>query len=170
MKEPSIPKRDPIKAYARRERASRRLPENAHCNCGESRVDALIAGSDPILCYRCQRRNEGKSGTEKHHVAGRANRPETIEIDVNEHRAELSALQYDWLENTLRNPNGSPFLVAAACIRGVVDVILWAIKTFLLWIADMLENADAYLVQRHGADWWKNTPLAIFAARRVPNA
>jgi hypothetical protein len=48
--EKQLPQQDPIAAYARRAQAARRLPKNARCACGESRPEALIAGSKPIIC------------------------------------------------------------------------------------------------------------------------
>lgn len=165
-----IPERDPIKSYVRRQRRKRRFPSDACCtSCGETRLDALIQDSDPIICFRCEAKVQAKSTKEKHHLAGQANHPGTVEVDVNDHRAELSPAQYKWPQQTMRNPDGSPLLVGAACIRGVIDWILFAIKTFLLWVADMLEDLDEFLKEELGPTWWRNTPFAIFAGRRSPH-
>jgi hypothetical protein len=166
---PEIPERDPVKSSRRRARVKRRFPENACCGCGETRLNALIADSDPIICIGCNNKSKGKSTKEKHHLAGKANHAGTIEVSANFH-SDLSAAQYDWPEETLRNPKGSPLLAAAACIRGVVDWIVLAIKEFLLWVADMLERLDHYLHEKLGPDWWRDTPIASFAAKRSPDA
>ena len=91
-----LPKRDPEAAHAREVTAARRVGPNAKCACGETRPEALIAGSKPIICAECQRKKEGKTTKDDHHVAGEANSPVTIPMPVNDHRAELNVAQYDW--------------------------------------------------------------------------
>ena len=165
MKE-RAPIRDPIRAYQRDVTAARRVPENARCECGESRPRALIRGSDPIICARCDRQTRGKTTLDAHHVAGEANSPVTIPIPVNDHRAHLSVDQYDWPKETLENVDGSPLLAAAGCIRGLVDTLLYLIDKFLVWIPEMLEDMDAIAVEKLGRKWWKGTRLEKYAPKQ----
>jgi len=65
-------------------------------------------------------------------------------------------------------PN-SPLRIGAISIRDAVANIVSTIKTFLLWVADMLEILDQYLVEKLGPNWWHDTPIAIFALKRCPN-
>lgn len=101
-----------------------------------------------------------------HHVAGKPNDPTTVPVPVNDHRAELSTAQYDWPKQTRENPDSSPLLRAAACVRGFVDYIIYLLKKMLLWIPEMLENLHAYLREKLGPKWWINTPLEQFAPNR----
>ena len=104
--------------------------------------------------------------TDEHHPFGQANSTVTLEVPVNDHRAQLSVAQYDWPTKTLENPDGSPLLAAAASIRGFIDTVLYLIEKGLHWIADMLEKADAFLVRKFGNKWWTNTPLETFLPQR----
>lgn len=141
----------------------------AVCACGEQRPDALIFGSDPVICAACQRRANGRVTTDKHHPAGKANGPITIPIPVNDHRAILSVAQADWPKPTLTNAQGSPLLTAAASIRGFVDTVLYLIEQGLLWIAGMLERLDEYLAKELGSRWWRGTDIEQFAPKRKTN-
>ena len=161
-----LPKRDPEAAHARKVTAARRVGMNAKCACGETRPEALIAGSKPVICAECQRKRNGMTTEDDHHVAGEANSPVTIPTPVNDHRAELNVAQYDWPKETLENPRGSPLRAAAAGIRGFVDTVLYLIEKGLLWVADMLEKLDAYLVKALGSTWWLNTEVEQFAPKR----
>jgi hypothetical protein len=147
-------RRDPIIAYRRKATAARRVGKGAQCACGENRPEALIAGSKPRACAACQRKNHGKTTMDRHHIAGRTNSSITILVPVNEHRARLSPAQYDWPKETLENPDGSPLLKIAACIRGFIDTVQYLMDEYLLWIAEFLEWLNAYLQERHGPKWW----------------
>ena len=160
------PTRDPIRAYQRDVVAGRRVPENAQCACGESRLRALIRGSDPVICARCDRLAKGRATLDSHHVAGQANSPVKIPISVNDHRARLSADQYEWPKETLENPNGSPLHAAAARIRGFDDVLYYLIENLQLGTPEVLEELDSFLVEQLGPEWWKGTPLEKYAPRR----
>ncbi len=103
---------------------------------------------------------------EYHHLARESNNPTTVPVPVNDHRAELSAAQYDWPKSTQENKNGSPLLAAAGSIRGFVDYVIYLIKKGLLWAADLLEALDAYLIEKLGPKWWIGTALEQFAPRR----
>lgn len=161
-----LPIRDPIAAHQRKAVAARRFPENAQCACGESRPEALIADSSPIMCYECDRKKHGKPTVEHHHVAGKSNSPVTIPVAANDHRARLSVDQYNWPKKTLENPNGSPLLAAAASIRGFADTLFYLIEVFLLWIPEMLENLDAVLVKTLGPNWWTGTEMEKYVPKR----
>jgi hypothetical protein len=165
-----IPTRDPIQAYERKSVAARRVGEGTRCTfCGEARAEALISGSNPMICTECQRRTNGQSVLDDHHVAGRANSPVTVRVPVNDHRADLSVAQYEWPTETLENRDGSPLLKGAACIRGGTDMIFYVIKECLLWIADMLETLDSIMVATQGRNWWRDTELEKFAPEKSSN-
>lgn len=157
-----LPPREPRSAYRREAIAARRIGEGRKCACGEARPEALISGGDPIICFKCDRRQKTRRLTDAHHLAGRANSPIMILVPVNDHRAELSAAQYDWPRKTLQNPNRSPLLSAAAHLRGFADLMVYLLRVFLLWIADMLELLDTILERKLGQKWWKNTKLDSF--------
>ena len=131
-----LPTRDPEAAFVRRATAARCIGANAKCACGENRPEALIRGSKPVMCHECKRKEEGKTTVDEHHFAAAANSPVTMPASVNDHRAELSTAQYDWPKNTRENPDGSPFLAAAGCIRGFIDYILYLIEKGLHWVGD----------------------------------
>ncbi len=101
-----------------------------------------------------------------HHPFGRSNSPITIPVPVNDHRAELSTAQADWPKETLQNPDGSPLLAAAACIRGFGDWVVYLIKKGLLCVAELLEALNKFLVEQRGRKWWVGTPLERFAPER----
>ena len=59
MKKP--PLRDPEGAAMREAISQRRVGEGARCACGEDRPLALIPGSNPVICAKCQRLKKGQS-------------------------------------------------------------------------------------------------------------
>lgn len=159
------PSRDPVRTYQRDAIAVRRLPEDSQCACGEARPRALIPGTDPMTCARCDRKQKGKSTRDDHHVAAEANSPVKIPIPVNDHRARLSADQYEWPKGTIENVYGSPLLAAAARIRGFDDVLYYLIEKLQLRNPELLEELDSLLVARLGPEWWKGTPLEKYAPK-----
>ena len=161
-----LPQRDPEAAWVRNATAARRVGVNAKCACGETRPQALIAKSNPTMCHRCKRTKEGKTTMDNHHAFAKANSPVTLPTPVNDHRAELNVAQYDWPKKTRENPDGSPLLAAAGAIRGFIDYIHYLIEKGLAWVARMLEAADAFLAEKLGAQWWRNTDLEQFAPKR----
>jgi len=161
----NVPPDDPTYAYARNAKAARRIGIGAQCTCGESRPEALIRDSKPIICHACEREKRRHSTSDNHHVAGKANSPETLPTPVNDHRAVLSVAQYGWPRQTLENPDGCPLLAAAACIRGFNDYIYYAIEKYLLSIPKMLETLSAFLAAKLGPKWWHNTPLEQFSPK-----
>ena len=160
------PLRDPEAAWVRKATAARRVGVSAKCcKCGETRPEALVRKSNPKVCHECKRKQEGAATMDDHHFASEANNPATILVPVNDHRAELSVAQYDWPKETRENPDGSFLLAAAGCIRGFIDSILYLIKKGLLWVAEMLETLDTYLVKKFGPKWWVGTELEQFAPK-----
>jgi hypothetical protein len=157
-----IPQRDPEAAYIRRTIAARRTGSRK-CECGEKRPEALIPGTEPTICAECQRRSRGQRTDDHHHVAGASNHPLTVPTPVNDHRADLSTAQHDWPKTTRENRHGSPLLAGAGMIRGFVDYVMYLIRRGLLWAAEILEAADAFLLELLGPAWWQNTPMARFA-------
>jgi hypothetical protein len=100
---------------------------------------------------------------DKHHPFGEANDPKTtISIPVNDHRAVLNEAQRDWSKQVRENPDGSPLLAAAGCIRGFIDTVVHLIETGLLWVAEMLEKLDEWATGKLGPRYWINTPLETF--------
>lgn len=123
-------------------------------------------GSTPVTCHECQRRENGKTPIDRHHVGGKANDPITVPVPTNDHVAVLSELQRDWPRATLENPTGCPLRRAAACIRGFIDYIKHLIDRTVSWTAEMLEGLSDLLSHLRGDRWWIGTPLESFAVKR----
>lgn len=124
------------------------------CKGCEETNPAALTGTDPnILCYECQSAKDERSVIEAHHFAGKSNDSFTIPILGNDHRI-LSDVQRDWPIETLRNPNGSPLIKAAAAIRGWLDILRLLIEQILGWIPPFLEWLDDQLTATHGKQWW----------------
>ena len=157
---------NPLAACHREAIAERFLGKDTRCTrCGETRVHALERFSKPRVCTECRRQLEGTTNMDNHHIAGKANSNITISIRANDHRAYLSEDQKDWPTKTLQNSDGSPLLRGAACIRGLADLIVYLIAELLLWIAEMLEILDAYLIVQLGPMWWIHAEINKFAPR-----
>jgi hypothetical protein len=155
---------DPIRKHQRQAAATRRVGKKNHCDCGESRPEALVGNSG--VCAACKRRSKGHTTMDNHHAAGKANSPVTVPVPVNHHRAVLSESQYDWPKKTLENPDGCPLRAASACIRGFIDTVVFLIDELLRWIADLLEWLSEFLIDRLGPKWWVKTPLASFTKEK----
>jgi hypothetical protein len=150
-----LPSRDPIGNEIRRSRAERRVGFDSRCElCGESRPEALIEGSDPMICAECSRKQRGHSVLDGHHPAAKSNHELEIPVPVNDHRAILTPAMYDWPKETRENPHGSPLLAAAGCIRGFCDTVIYLIEELLFWIADLLEYLHAWLTEKFGERYW----------------
>lgn len=161
-----LPIRDPIAAYQREAVAERRVGEDTQCICGESRAEALISGSDPVICAACDRKKRGKSTRDDHHVAGKSNSSVTIPVPVNDHRAELSPAQYDWPTETLENPNRNPVLAAAASTRGFADTNAYLTQNLLYPNAEFFEALNLFLEEKLGPKWWIGTRMEKYAPKR----
>lgn len=146
---------DPIRVSTRRAIARRRVGQGRTCECGESRPEALITTSEPLICFECRRRKKGLSTQDGHHSAGRANCDKTTLVPVNDHRAILSTAQYEWPKRTLRNPERSPLLSIAAKARGTGDHLRYLSRDVLPGSPEFLEQLDQILTRRFGREWWK---------------
>jgi len=165
-----LPQHDAIGAHQRKSKATRRAGHDARCvECGETQLEALNIKSSPIMCEQCQRKKRGKTTMDNHHIAGKANSSITTSIPANDHRAVLSAAQHEWPPKTLQNPDGCPLLRGAACIRGFVDTVIYYMREFLLWVAEMLEILSARLVEAWGRRWWLKTNIKPFAPQGGSN-
>lgn len=144
-----------IATVTRHARRSAQFPDKATCSaCGETNPCALVAKTHQSICYECQNKQEGKTGVEHHHIAGRANSEVTVSIPANDHRV-LSDWQQEWPASTLRNPDGSPLLGAAAALRGWLDVLKLLIDRALGWIPVCLEVLDTALCEHIDPAWWR---------------
>jgi hypothetical protein len=110
----------------------------------------------------------GRSTLDNHHPAGEANDPTTTPIPVNDHRADLSPLQYEWPQETWKNPRGSPILAGAACMRGYCETDSYLVSSLLIPKAEMLEALDAFLAKHLGPEWWVGTEMEPFAPKSKP--
>ena len=124
-----LPKRDPSAAHVRKAIAARRVGLGSRCACGEARPEALVRNGKAVICHDCKRKEKGMKRHDNHHVYGKANDPATVPAPVNDHRAELNTAQHDWPKKTLQNPEGSPLLKAAACVRGFIDTVVYLVKS-----------------------------------------
>ena len=161
------PSRDPIAAFERESRATRRVGKGARCSkCGEDRPLALIPKSEPRICANCRRIELGQSTLDNHHPAGEANDPTTTPLPSNDHRADLSPKQYEWPLESWLNPSGSPVLAGAACMRGYSETDDYLVASLIIPKAEMLEALDAFLNRRLGPKWWVGTEMERFAPKR----
>ncbi len=146
---------------ARREAAIRRLDtRQPRCPCGEREPLALTGRHPHIRCYECQALAAGRPWVEQQHPQGQANGPNTVPIPGNDHRV-IDDRKRDWPRDTLRNPDGSPLLRAAACLRGWLDTLRHVVDETVGWIPAFLELIDRWLVQLLGARWWDRMPLEL---------
>lgn len=157
--------RDPGAAYQRKIAAERRYPPGSRCACGETRPEAFVS-NDPVTCAACDRAARGKSALDSHHPAGKSNSPITVPIPINDHRAELSAAQYDWPKTTLENKNGSPLLAHAACVRGYIDTNQYLVENLLRRNPEFWEFLDQLLAEKFGPEWWHDSRFEKFTLRR----
>jgi hypothetical protein len=129
------------------------------CGCGETDPFALTGMTPNIVCYECQAVARGHPWVEDQHPAGRANLDVTVAMPGNDHRI-VDDRKHDWPRDTLRNPDGSPLLQAAACLRGWVDTLRLIIDRTVVWIPVFLETLDTWLRQMLGEKWWDQPPFA----------
>lgn len=129
-----------------------RSPRCTWEGCGET-CPFMLTGVDPtIRCYEHELLRLGRSWLEEHHPPGRHNDPAKGELPGNDHRV-LSELAARWPRDTLRNPDGSPLLRAAALVRGWEDM-LYLVMVLLAWVPLYLEQLDAKLREEIGPRWW----------------
>jgi hypothetical protein len=148
-----------IRRLSRHARRAAAFPPNARCTaCGERNPVTLVVGSNPTCCYRCAARTAGRMTVEAHHWAGQQNAPDTILVDANDHR-ELSDMQQDWPEETLRNPNQTPLRTAAAVVRGWLDDLRLMITKVVNVIA-LLERGDRWFTEKYGPSYREHPECA----------
>jgi hypothetical protein len=145
---------DPIGAYVRRAKAERRTAGRKCSNCGEADPQKLIAKSTPLRCAACVAIATGRPIYEDHHPAGRINNPTTVRIPLNDHHGVLTPAMYEWPIATRENPDQSPVLAAAACLRGLYDTLVYLLGRMLLTVAEFLELLDQALRIDVGAVYW----------------
>jgi hypothetical protein len=131
-----------------------RSPRCLEPGCDETNPFALIGVHPEVLCYEHAAIRHGRSWLEDHHCKGQHNDAfDRIELPGNDHRV-LNGLQSIWPRETLRNPDGSPLLVAAAALRGWLDVLWLMIERTVGWIPAFLEQLDGWLREQLGPRWW----------------
>lgn len=137
-----------------------RTPVCASDGCQERDPFALTGTAPDIWCYECRAMRAGRATAEGHHIRGRRNDAhDVVDVPGNDHRV-LSAMQAQWDTRTLRNPDASPLLRAAAALRGWLDVLTLIVDRTVGWVPAFLEALDAALVERIGARWWTTLDLA----------
>jgi hypothetical protein len=143
----------------RREARLRQLGTlNPRCaECGEAEPFALTGRYPNIRCYECQARTRGHPWVEQQHPQGQANGPATVPIPGNDHRV-VDDRKHDWPRETLRNPDGSPLLRAAAALRGWLNTLELIVERTVGWIPAFLETLDRWLTQQYGPQWWHRMP------------
>jgi hypothetical protein len=131
-----------------------REPACSVAGCPERNPFALTGVHPGIVCYEHRAERAGRPWLERHHPPGQHNDSSDVaDAPGNDHRV-LNGRQSLWPQETLRNPDGSPLLRAAAALRGWLDV-LWLIMTRTVgWIPEYLERLDAWLRDRLGERWW----------------
>jgi len=133
-----------------------RLPRCSHPGCTETDPFALTGVDPHVLCAEHRADAEGKSWTQGHHVSARANDPQDVRaIPANDHAVVTLKHQSEWPRETLRNPDGSPLLQAAASLRGWLDMLRLVLERSVGWVPDLLERLDSWLRERIGPRWWE---------------
>jgi hypothetical protein len=130
-----------------------RTPRCIWDGCDETCPFMLTGVYPDIRCYEHELLRLGRPWLEDHHPAGQNNDPRTVPMPGNEHRL-FSELQYRWPRDTLRNPDGSPLLQAAAPVRAWEDV-LYVVMVLVAWVPLYLEQLDVWLRQKIGPRWWE---------------
>jgi hypothetical protein len=130
-----------------------RSPRCSVAGCDETDPFALTGVDPDILCREHLTDTQGRSWTEEHHPAGQYNDPTTVSAPANDHGA-LSEYQALWPRDTLRNPDASPLVRAAAWIRGWLDLVRLMIDRAVGRIPAALEDLDALLTSFIGPGWW----------------
>lgn len=123
-------------------------------SCPESDPLALTGVAPDIVCYECRSLEHGRDWVEGHHVSGQSNDPaDIVALPGNDHRV-VSVAQARWDHATLRNPEGSPLLRAAAAVRSWLDLLAAILDRSVGWVPASLERLDAALRLEIGPTWW----------------
>lgn len=142
----------------RRRSLGHRDPRCSVPGCPETDPLALTGVHPEILCYEHYALRNDRPWLEEHHLAGRANDEITVAIPGNDHRSISERQSGSWSRETLRNPDGSPLLKAAAAIRGWMDVLWLILERSVSWVPEFLEQLDAWLAVEIGPRWWDHFP------------
>jgi hypothetical protein len=135
-------------------RLGTRTPRCIEPACEESNPFAFTGAHPNLWCYEHALIRAGRGWLEDHHGKGHRNDAfDIVELPGNDHRV-LNGRQLLWPPDTLRNPDGSPLLVAAAALRGWLDVLWLIIDRTVGWVPEFLEQLDAWLRQQLGERWW----------------
>ena len=132
-----------------------RTPRCRVPGCPEEDPLALTGVHPDEMCQEHLADARGKGWLDSHHAAGRSNDPATVAIPANDHARISHGYQALWPRETLRNPDGSPLLRAAAAIRGWLDVLRLMLDHTIAWIPGFLETLDAWLLETIGPGWWQ---------------
>lgn len=131
-----------------------RTPRCKVDGCEETDPFALIGAHPELYCAMHAADFAGDRWFEDHHTRGRANDPDdTVPIPINDHKV-LSSYQEVWPPETLRNPDVSPLLRAAAATRGWLDILRLILDRTVGWVPRFLEGLDAWLRTKLGDRWW----------------
>jgi hypothetical protein len=130
-----------------------RTPRCGWDGCDVANPFELTGVHPTIYCYEHDALRRSRPWLEDHHPAGQNNDRRTVPIPGNDHRM-LSELQYRWPRETLRNPDRSPLLRAAAIVRGWENM-LYVVMTLVAWVPLYLEQLDARLRKEFGPHWWE---------------
>jgi hypothetical protein len=76
-------------------------------------------------------------------------------VPANDHSTLTHKHQANWPRDTLRNPDGSPLLRAAAATRGWLDALRLIVERTVGWVPSFLERLDAWLRSKLGDRWWE---------------
>jgi hypothetical protein len=132
-----------------------RTPRCRVPRCEEHDPFALSGVHPDLVCDEHLADELGHSWMQDHHLAGKANDAVTAPVPGNDHR-QLSARQQLWPRDTLRNPDGSPLLRAAAALRGWLDILRLIIEKTVGWVPPLLESLDQALRDKLGPVWWQD--------------
>jgi hypothetical protein len=116
-----------------------------------------LTGDDPehLFCYEHLAELQGRSPVECQHLIGHHNDEQLcMPFLGNLHRA-MDDGKKDWPQKTLLNPEGSPALKAAACVRAACDWAQVIVGCLMTWVALFLEWLDTRLTELHGRRWWE---------------
>lgn len=131
-----------------------RTPKCKVEGCIETNPFALIGAYPELYCAMHAADFAGKRWFEDHHWQGQRNDPDDKgPTPINDHKV-LSSYQDEWPPDTLRNPDASPLLRAAAATRGWLDTLRLILDRTVGWVPRFLESLDAWLRSKLGDRWW----------------
>jgi hypothetical protein len=150
-------------ALARAERQSRRLPEDAACECGERDIRRLIARTDGCICQRCDNLRSGRQLVEPHHLGGRHSCDLTVALGVNEHRV-VTDMQIDWGKDRMQNRDGNLLILLANMAQGGIETVIVLLQRALGYVKT-LPALNEDLTELLGPQWWTRCPRFMAALK-----